>query len=224
MVTCDLRVWHQPVTVCANTDGGSAGRGWARCRSGYRMSGPPRLSPRRIAGRPPSPPVNQSPTTRRSWTRSSANTTPGRKPDRGAARLYTAAGRGVYPGNPRRVLIVQGDRFDATASTTVCPLTTNPTEVPLTRIPSEASPLHGLNQPSRLMVDKVMPMPRSNLREHLGRLPETDLVRLNRSLIEIRVGRPETRRGNRDPIEENVSQGSPGCSCPRCSVSCARVM
>src|ERR1035437_7553310 len=34
----------------------------------------------------------------------------------------------------------------------------------------------------------------------------------------------ESRRGNRDPIEENVSQGSPGCSCPRCSVSCARVI
>jgi mRNA interferase MazF len=123
------------------------------------------------------------------------------------------------------VVIVQGDRFDATASTTVCPLTTNPTEVPLTRIPSEASPLHGPDQPSRLMVDKVMTMPRSNLREHLGRLPETDLVRLNRSLI-VFLGLPgwESRRGNRDPIEENVSQGSPGCSCPRCSVSCARVI
>jgi mRNA-degrading endonuclease toxin of MazEF toxin-antitoxin module len=60
------------------------------------------------------------------------------------------------------VVIVQGDRFDATASTTVCPLTTNPTEVPLTRIPSEASPLHGPDQPSRLMVDKVMTMPRSS--------------------------------------------------------------
>lgn len=36
---------------------------------------------------------------------------------------------------------------------------------------------------SNLMVDKVTTMPRVNLREHLGRLPEADLVRLNRALI-----------------------------------------
>ena len=33
------------------------------------------------------------------------------------------------------------------------------------------------------MVDKVTTVPRVNLREHLGRLPEADLVRLNRALI-----------------------------------------
>ena len=81
------------------------------------------------------------------------------------------------------MVIVQDDRFDATASVTVCPLTTNPVDAPLTRISVQPSPPHGLDQPSRLMVDKVMTMPRANLREHLGRLPETDLVRLNRALI-----------------------------------------
>lgn len=29
------------------------------------------------------------------------------------------------------------------------------------------------------MVDKLITLPRSNLREHVRRLPETDLVRLN---------------------------------------------
>ncbi len=97
--------------------------------------------------------------------------------------IYTAAVRGAYTGKPRPVVIVQDDRFDATASVTVCPLTTNPTEAPLTRIQVEPSSLHGLDEPSRIMVDKVTTMPRSNLREHVGRLPETDLVRLNRALI-----------------------------------------
>ena len=38
--------------------------------------------------------------------------------------VYTAAARGTYTGKPRPVVIVQDDRFDATGSVTVCPLTT----------------------------------------------------------------------------------------------------
>lgn len=97
--------------------------------------------------------------------------------------IYTPAVRGTYTGKPRPVVVVQDDRFDATASVTVCPLTTNPVEAPLTRIAVEPSSLNGLNEPSRLMVDKVTTMPRANLRDHLGHLPEEDLVRLNRALI-----------------------------------------
>jgi len=97
--------------------------------------------------------------------------------------VYTAAARGGYTGKPRPVVVIQDDRFDATASVTVCPLTTNPVDAPLTRIEVEPSPLNGLDQPSRLMVDKITTVPRANLTEHLGRLPETDLVRLNRALI-----------------------------------------
>jgi mRNA interferase MazF len=97
--------------------------------------------------------------------------------------VYIAAARGAYTGKPRPVVIVQDDRFDATASVTVCPLTTNPVEAPLTRIVVEPSPLNGLDQPSRLMVDKVTTIPRANLVEHLGRLPDADLVVLNRALI-----------------------------------------
>lgn len=97
--------------------------------------------------------------------------------------IYTAAARGTYTGKPRPVVIIQDDRFDATASVTVCPLTTNPVEAPLTRIPIEASQLNGLDQDSKLMVDKITTMPREGLRDRLGRLPEDDLVRLNRALI-----------------------------------------
>ncbi len=52
-------------------------------------------------------------------------------------------------------------RFDAIASVTVCPLTTNPVVAPLTRIEVEPSPLNGFDPPSRLMVDKLMTMPRA---------------------------------------------------------------
>ncbi len=96
--------------------------------------------------------------------------------------VYTAAARGAYTGKPRPVVIVQDDRFDATVSVTVCPLTTNPVEAPLTRISIEPSPLNGLDQPSRLMVDKVTTMPRRNLSGRLGRLLAEDIVRLDRAL------------------------------------------
>jgi mRNA interferase MazF len=97
--------------------------------------------------------------------------------------VYTAAARGPYTGKPRPVVVVQDDRFDATGSVTVCPLTTNPVEAPLTRIPVESSPLLVLGRPSRLMVDKVVTVPRASLGEHLGRLSDADLVALNRALV-----------------------------------------
>jgi mRNA interferase MazF len=97
--------------------------------------------------------------------------------------LYTAAARGPYSGKPRPVVILQDDRFDATASVTVCPFTTSPIEAPLLRIPIDPSNENGLDQPSHLMVDKVTTMPRSSLGDRLGRLRDEELVALNRSLI-----------------------------------------
>jgi mRNA interferase MazF len=97
--------------------------------------------------------------------------------------IYTAAARGPYTGKPRPVVILQDDRFDATASVTVCPFTTNPVEAPLLRLPIDPSEDNGLAQPSRLMVDKVTTVPRSGLGERLGKLRDEELVALNRSLI-----------------------------------------
>jgi mRNA interferase MazF len=97
--------------------------------------------------------------------------------------IYTAAARGTYTGKPRPVVVLQDDRFDATASITVCPFTTNPVEAPLLRLPIDPSDDNGLEQPSQLMVDKVTAVPRSSLGERLGRLRDEELVALNRSLI-----------------------------------------
>jgi mRNA interferase MazF len=98
-------------------------------------------------------------------------------------QLYTAAARGAYIGKPRPVVIIQDDRFDATASITVCPLTTNPVEAPLMRIPVDPSTLNGLDKPSWLMVDKITTMPRANLQDPLGRLRDEDILRLNRAVL-----------------------------------------
>ena len=96
--------------------------------------------------------------------------------------IWVASGPG-YAGKPRPVVIVQDDRFDATASVVVCPLTTDPTEAPLFRPVVEPSPHNGLVQTSRLMVDKITAAPRDRVRERIGTLEPEHLRALERSMI-----------------------------------------
>ena len=97
--------------------------------------------------------------------------------------LWTAAGGGHYASKPRPVLIVQDDRFDATDSVTICPLTSDPTEIPLLRILLDSESGSQLAQPSRIMVDKLTTMPRSKLDQHIGEVSDTDMLALSRALV-----------------------------------------
>jgi mRNA interferase MazF len=80
-------------------------------------------------------------------------------------------------------VIVQDDRFDATASVTLCAMTTDPTDAPLFRLLIAPDELNGLDQPSRLMVDKLSAVPKTNLGQRIGRLGDEDLVRLDRAIV-----------------------------------------
>ncbi|MFT3854841.1 MAG: type II toxin-antitoxin system PemK/MazF family toxin [Ilumatobacteraceae bacterium] len=97
--------------------------------------------------------------------------------------IWTAAAGSGYVGKPRPVVIVQDDRFDATASVTVCAMTTDSTEAPLFRLVIEPDEHNRLRESSRLMVDKVTTVPRHKLGEQIGRLGDDDIVRLNRAII-----------------------------------------
>jgi mRNA interferase MazF len=97
--------------------------------------------------------------------------------------IWTASGGPDYAGKPRPVAIVQDDRFDATASVTICPLTTDPTEAPLFRLIVAPTAGNGLKGVSRLMVDKVTTVRREKLGERIGGLAAEDIVRLNRALL-----------------------------------------
>ncbi len=97
--------------------------------------------------------------------------------------LWTAAGGSHYAAKPRAVLIVQDDRFDATDSITVCPLTNDRTEIPLLRIQLDPGSTTGLTEPSSMMVDKLTTMPRSKLGEHIGQVQDTDMLALSRALV-----------------------------------------
>ena len=97
--------------------------------------------------------------------------------------IHVAAARGANTGKLRPVVIVQDDRFDATTSVTICPLTTDPVEAPLTRIVIEPTGATGIEQRSQIMVDKITTVPRTNVHDHLGRLADADLIRLDRALV-----------------------------------------
>ncbi len=97
--------------------------------------------------------------------------------------LWTAAGGKHYAGEPRPVLLVQDDRFDATDSITICPLTSDPTEIPLLRIRLDSESVGGLAQPSSIMVDKLTTMPRSKLGRQIGIVSDTDMLVLARALV-----------------------------------------
>jgi len=97
--------------------------------------------------------------------------------------IWSVAARGAYTGKPRPAVIVQDDRFDATVSVTLCAVTTDPTDAPLFRLLIAPDELNRLDQPSRLMVDKLSTVPKTNLGRRIGRLGDEDLVRLDRAIV-----------------------------------------
>lgn len=95
--------------------------------------------------------------------------------------VWTLSGT-PYAGKPRPAVVVQDDRFDATASVSVCAFTTDATDAPLFRPVSEPDDHNGLRLTSRLMVDKITTVPRTRLGERIGHLAPPDLARLNRAI------------------------------------------
>lgn len=97
--------------------------------------------------------------------------------------IWTASAGSGYVGKPRPVVIVQDDRFDATASVTVCAFTTDPTDAPLIRLLIQADEATGIRESSRLMIDKITTIPRSKLGDRIGQLSDDDMIRLSRALV-----------------------------------------
>lgn len=97
--------------------------------------------------------------------------------------IWTVSGGNDYAGKPRPVVIVQDDSFDATDSVTVCAFTTDPTDAPLFRLVVTPNERNGLRSVCRLMVDKIITVPKTRLGTRSGRLDDEDLVRLNRAMM-----------------------------------------
>jgi mRNA interferase MazF len=97
--------------------------------------------------------------------------------------VWTVAGGSDYAGKPRPVIILQDDAFDATASVTICPLTTHGTDAPLIRLAIEPSARNGLRAASHVMIDKITTVSKKKIEDHVGRLSDEDIVRVNRAVV-----------------------------------------
>ena len=97
--------------------------------------------------------------------------------------VWTTAGGGEYAGKPRPAVIVQDDHFGDLGSVTIALFTSNPTDAPLYRPLIEPNDANGLGTQSRLMADKVMTVPKAKLGKRIGKLGDTDMLRVNRALL-----------------------------------------
>jgi mRNA interferase MazF len=93
------------------------------------------------------------------------------------------AGGFGYASKPRPAVIVQDDALCDRNSMTFCLISSNPTDLPVFHIPVEPTADNGLLTSRRLMVDKVTTLPHSRMGQRIGRLADSDLLRLNRSLL-----------------------------------------
>lgn len=97
--------------------------------------------------------------------------------------VWTVAAGGDSAGKPRPSVILQDDRFSATASITVCLLTTDLVDAPLIRLPVEPSEANGLRETSHVMVDKITTVSKTKVQKRVGRLSDGDILRLNRAVF-----------------------------------------
>ena len=97
--------------------------------------------------------------------------------------IWTVSGGPDYAGKPRPAVVLQEERFDATASITICPFTTAATEAPLFRLRVEPNIRNGLDATSRIMADKITTVPKGKVGTRLGILDDEDIVRLDRAAI-----------------------------------------
>ena len=110
--------------------------------------------------------------------------------------LWTVAGGADCAGKPQPIVIVQEDSFEATASLAICAFTTDATDAPLFRLLVSPSERNGLRLPSRLMVDKISTVSKGRLGERIGRLDDTDMMRLNQAMM-VFLGLASSRRTDR---------------------------
>ena len=91
--------------------------------------------------------------------------------------VVTVAMSGDY-GKPRPAIVVQSDGFSGTESLLVCLSTTDRRDFPLYRLPVEPSPTNGLRDPSDVVADKIIAVPRHKLGRVIGALDAEALATL----------------------------------------------
>jgi mRNA interferase MazF len=95
--------------------------------------------------------------------------------------LVTVAVAGDY-GKPRPAVIIQSDMLMAVDSVLVVLVSSFRIEAPLYRLAIAEGDLTGLRQPSDIMVEKIIAVPRAKLGAVIGRLDAAQMLALNQML------------------------------------------
>jgi mRNA interferase MazF len=97
--------------------------------------------------------------------------------------IWTVAGGADYAGKPRPAIILQSDKFDATPSVTICPLTRTLIDAAPARFAIAPTEANGLQVTSQAMVDKILTLPKSKVGRRVGKLSADDVLRLNQHVV-----------------------------------------
>jgi len=95
--------------------------------------------------------------------------------------LVTVAAPGDY-GKPRPALVIQSDLFDELPSVMLCLVTSELRNAPIFRITVDPAPENGLRDISQIQIDKIVSVPRERVGGVIGRLDDTTMLKVNRSL------------------------------------------
>jgi mRNA interferase MazF len=93
--------------------------------------------------------------------------------------IWTVAGGPGHAGRRRLAIIIQSDRFDATPSITICPLTATLVDAEPVRFEIAPSKGNGLRATSQAMVDKIATVPKARLGQRVGHLDRHHFLLLN---------------------------------------------
>jgi mRNA interferase MazF len=90
--------------------------------------------------------------------------------------------QGQFTGKPRPAVIVQSDFFAEANTVVICPVSSENVEAPLVRFQIEPSGTLPLHRTSWIEVDMITTVHRNRVGRLIGRIADTDLVRLNGAL------------------------------------------
>jgi mRNA interferase MazF len=98
--------------------------------------------------------------------------------------LVTVAAKGHYTAKPRPALVIQAsETLPYRDSVTICLLTADLIDASLFRVRIEPTSANGLSQPSEVMADKVLTVPKSVLSsKSFGRLTAAELEKVDAAL------------------------------------------
>ena len=85
-------------------------------------------------------------------------------------------------GKPGPALVIQASRFGDHATVTVLPITSTLIDAPLIRVPVQPDAANGLQQPSQIMVDKVMTVKKDQLGPVFGAADPIVMMETSRCL------------------------------------------